>query len=287
MKNAHHVEFFLNKFYGKVYDDLLKHAINIRQLKIFSSSPSIDSNSGYKSKWCFKSYPHLKSIQWDDGIKNERNFRYLLKFNPGIKEMTFSRNISDSLDFLAKNTVKLDKLNLQLCSADSIESISTLYHQNIYKKLHLTFGNKQVLIDNISEIVSLEALESITFPYSYHSSIGQLYRLKRLSIQRFVGNEIFFLNRLPLLEKIHIKEASIKSIKPIIQNFKKLKEISIMSVTRETLPDIDELIEERAQLIRACSLNIYVDEWAYIQLKKYSAMEHFINIHRIESLRIN
>lgn len=286
LKNVQHVEFIVDKFHGKVYDDLLKHAINIQQLKIVENSQSIASNAGYKSKWCFKSYPHLKSIQWDDGIKNERNFRYLLRFNPGIKDMIFSRNIPEALDFLATNTVKPNRISLMLCSADSIQTISTLYHQNIYKKLHLSFVNKEVLIGHINEIASLKALESITFPCSYHSSIGHLHQLKGLSIKRFAGNEKHILNELPLLEKLHIEEASIKSIKPIFR-LRKLEEISIVSVEREILPDIDELIKERAQLNGACFLNLYVEEWAYIRLKKYSTLEYFINIKRIESLQVN
>lgn len=284
MTEAQQVEFIGKRFSAKFHDSILRHAVNMRSLKIELYTLSKGSpQAGYKSHWCFWNYPKLSSIHWDNGIENPKNFLRLLKINPQINNMKFSHDIPKALDFLAKNRIQLNTLSLELHANKNIKSIvrilEDLFRKNVYVNLDIFFGKTHILFNHIRDISSLEALSSIEFPGAYHPSIGLLQNLKKLKVKS-VNHAI---DGLPLLEKLYIEEASIESIRPLIRSCKKLSIITIKWVQRELLPDIDVLIDERARLFGACPMNLFLEEWAYINLKKYAATAHSIDVRRIES----
>lgn len=293
------VGFCVNKFNGKIYDEILKKCANLHELFIISNSTKQDwglmkrrPNDYYQNKWYFMLYPKLETIQWDAGYVDKADeFGVLFANNPQIKNLKISRNVFEAIDFIESHVLSLNKLsiefNLQKAAniTDICYKLNDLYNNGHYERLYLTIGLQSILNNNIREIASLKMLESISFNGKYISAIGQFSNLKELSIDALEdGTEIA--EQLPLLKKLFIQQGILKAIIPLVRNSVNLVRIVIKKVVHQSLGNFDSINMKRNELNGAKPMIIYLEEWAYLKLfwtENNSGFSKLIEIRRADS----
>lgn len=296
LENLDAVEFCVHQFECKNYDRVLMHCSNNIKCLIIVTNSRTTNPSAYKCRWYFLEYPKLETIQWDQGYTNAQDkFKILLAKNPTIKNHRITRNISAAIQFIKTNKLKIDKLSLRFCSSDApkFESIcgqiNDLHQNGQYKELHLIFTNRWSFNYSIHPISSLHALRSINYDGDYHKSLGKLLDLKELYINTIPKRDrIEAAKQLQQLQRLYIKEATTNTIRPFVKHSPNLTEIIVerLELSEHTMK-VDELIEEREQLPDAKIQQLFLGEWAYIQLKKYSNQPKIVKIQRFESFHLD
>lgn len=268
-------------------DSILKHAKNMKELRIISKTSKSNSrnrNADNRNGWCSLTHPKLETIQWDDGIVNHPNeLRQLFKRNPGIKNLIAERNIQVTLEFIKELELNFDKLNLRFGTKEvnSFENVKgNLIHlldNGRINKLQITFDNSRIIDEHINSLESITQLEAVTLNGSYTSSIERLQHLTELSMDT-LEDGTSAAQRLTI-RRLRVTRCSIDAIRPFISNSPNLIGIQIEQVKLEPLDSIDTLIRDRELLPGAKVLKIFLEEWAYLQPK-------IVEIRRAESFPV-
>lgn len=291
LENVEEIAFWVKQFNGRNYDRMLQRCQNIKCLTIMTNSSKV-RRFGYRNSWHLGNYPQLQTIHWNLGYTSQQNeLRVLLRQNPGLVNHKISRNIHTAIEFIENSQLVMNKLALEFQRTKDAQDFPLIYdtinnlHENEqYQKLYLTFGTAGILNDNMDHIATLRSLHSISYDGEYISSLERLSGLKELHITS-IQNGMEAAKQLPHLKVLAIKEASLYNIRPFIQHCPNLGKIVVQKVLRSTIISIDNLISDRQNLPNATTIKLYLDEWLYLRLKKYSQVPKLIEIRRFESFQ--
>lgn len=290
------VVFNVHQFKGPFFDRLLPYTQNMRILIINSSStqPNLyDCLEVDESRWYAQTYGQLTTVQWDDGIvSNPLGFKRLLKQNPRIDHLIFTRNICLAMDFIDEYVTdrQLNRLDVKITSADknNIQSICNrlnfLFENGRFTQLYITCNNREVFYHRHG-LNTLRGLKSITYNGEYISAIERFSGLVDLRVKSMDdGSSAAY--HLIRLHSLCVNRASIDAIRPFICEVPQITKIVIRNVNREPLDSIGNLVGQRRLLPNVQRLKLYLEEWAYCMLKRMETAysRKWLIIRRVEEL---
>lgn len=287
----------MNNFKGSIFDELLRFCKQITQLTIHSKR--IDTDGHFKNKWFYMVFNELVQVHFNEGVNSKKEeFKQFIALNSSIRILKFTKYIELAIDFIDDANLYLDMLILKIESKDVFaicNRLNELYLKNRFKKLSLIV-NKRLLINHIHHIATLPAPKSITLNGSYTPHISQIQNVYELSVDSFewslCEDDIC---RLQHLERLHIERASFADIGPLVSECQNLKQISINKLHPYSYKSFNDLVNNRI-IVRATEpLEIYLEQSAYIALKREyrevavirSMVDRTIILKRIESLDLD
>lgn len=257
---------------GDFYEKLLKYCGNLRELYVQDDIGDIVKERS--NPWLLRHYPLLETFQLT--ARNSFKVSDLNGFfekNRGIRTfLTTSACLWKHRTELMQCPTKLDTLKVfdGYLSAISMQMfcdlLNQLYEHGFYKRLHLNLtGPNQ---DNIQELATLNALESISIMYfNGCSGISRLMNLNELTlVDGFNTSDLEILARnLINLRRICLEKASVHDILPFIRHSAKLHKIQ--TTLKDGILDLQQLNAERAKLMSSCRVVIYIPDSNFLDTK--------------------
>ena len=176
--------------------------------------------------------------------------------------------------------MKLDELTVEIFDWERPtgqrinDFFNELYARGFYKRLHLHSSFYDEQHQNLMELGSIHGLEALRhlslvdgmdFPH-----LEQLKEL-RTSFKSYSPNAAALTKKLPNLERLHMRFASIEYLLPFVYYSVKLTEVKIDAVPNEEeskyVLDLVALNNERQKLPNARKVTIYIAEKVYLATK--------------------
>ncbi|XP_031633930.1 uncharacterized protein LOC116347479 [Contarinia nasturtii] len=230
-------------------------------------------------QWMHRTYPTLEHIELDffdwEEIPTLITF---LELNTTIKEFSFDpEHFWSNRELLKKSNIKLDTLVIHL-DEHEVEFdlfcclLNELFESGFYKKLHMFFYRgfwmDQECVNELALVKGIVKFYAGTNSYGYN--IGALRNLEELRI--FDCDIITDLKTLPQiflkLKRIDLRHTSSDDILTFICHSKSLNKIKVRNYDEHgKILDLFALNKERAKLVGAHKITIYVEEDVYLATK--------------------
>lgn len=283
----------------KFYENLpLTVGKNLKRLYVsnFECNRNVLRRTG--NEWLLQNWPKLEHLGWTQSANDYRinELKTFFDLNPNIH--SFSTNFDclwASRHLIIESNAKLNELTVEIFDWEQPigqrinDFFNELHARGFYKRLHLhsSFYNEQH--QNLMEIGSIHGLEALRhlslvdgmdFPH-----LEQLKEL-RTSFKSYSPNVDALTKKIPNLERLHMRFASIEYLLPFIHHSAKLKEVKIDAVRDEEeskcILDLMTLNNERQKLPNARKVTIYMSEKVYLATKWAN---HTIDLNLIQIKR--
>lgn len=272
------------------YTSFLQYCTNIKNLCIYERKrptdifqPKNEHIIGIDNSWLTRKYPTLESLELVGGTEiNE--LTTFFELNTNLKRFALTQEMLRPNGNIFINTkLKLDILSI-MCFAETFSELrnllNALYEHGLYKELHLYFPRFDDINLNQNNVIQLKSFKGLTKLFTNKKSgttdgyvdLSSLIDIKYLYISyaSWISNGESLAKQLVNLEFIQFDRVDFSEFLDLIRHSPNLKTI-IQQCYRpsqhQSIPNIKKLNEERAQLVNAKKVTIYVDEDVYLAVK--------------------
>lgn len=252
-------------------------------------------------EWRYQQCPMLERLEIEDffGYFYKNHLENFLRANPQIKNLAV-RDDDSFLAMIRAITIKLDELEYADYSVrnELCDQMIALNENGYIKNLKLSISCWDKPMDNLKDIsclvsVKIDCLDFELCPHHNATIIATLVNLKKLHFRRFTKLSLSDAERLSQtlsnLEELDFGYSNpLSTAIPFARRLPKLKIIKcrfgLSATSHSSNIDLNALNNDRLQLPDAEILKIYLDDYAYVQVR-WKSIDLFYDLVEVRRFR--
>lgn len=301
LNNIEELELNHSEIIGDLYDCLLKHCQNLKELKLFLEYKD------YGTVWFTRHYPKLVHFGFHHPHAMPpftSQLKTFFKQNSHIKRLEVDiRYIYYLKETFLNSEIKLDDLifNGTIVQSDHVSEhvrnvfnlLYQLYEQGFYKRLRI-YKISNLSEEDLNHLHQLPGLEAISCNVEFSSELHLFKNLRGLSMVLIDSNSQIVNDCLPYvadkllnLERLYLTHANFNNILQFVERAVNLRRVRIEYIIDIAIFDLQKLNEEREKLFGAKVLLIYVNAKDFMHFKwtRKTTKMNMIDLRRADSYK--